>query len=231
MKKMIWILIAVTLMASLPLQAMAAQNGWAFVSPIQHSYFGKNFSLHTFKGNVCTRCGFTRSSREEYNGQALALLYRNREITDNSCWVMYDSWVYVSADTASMRCGYLEFGETFHVAEVKNDGGRVWILLKERADSSAPAVGWIKAENLYIDPDDHPLLPDNYIIGRTVEITASSGRGRLGAGTEYPYVETVHFRERYVVLDTAVGSNGNGWYKILVDGNEVWISSGLTKIL
>ena len=46
MKKMIWILIVVTLITVVPMQGLAC--GWEFVSPIQHSYNGRNFSLHTF---------------------------------------------------------------------------------------------------------------------------------------------------------------------------------------
>ena len=69
------------------------------------------------------------------------------------------------------------------------------------------------------------------VIGCTIEITASSGRGRTGAGTEYPYVETVHFRERYTVLDVRRGSNNNDWYQIRVDGRAVWIASGLCRFV
>jgi hypothetical protein len=229
MKKMIWILIVVTLITVVPMQGLAC--GWEFVSPIQHSYNGRNFSLHTFRGNVCTQCGFIRASQSDYNNEALVLVLRNKDIENNSCWVMYDSAIYAAPDAYSRNFGWVEFGENFHVGQVEVTGGDVWIQLKERADSSAPVVGWIKAENIYIDPYDHPLLGNNAEIGRTIEITASSGRGRMDAGTEYPYIETVHFKERYTVLDTKIGTNGNGWYKINVDGNEVWISSGLTKFV
>lgn len=67
-------------------------------------------------------------------------------------------------------------------------------------------------------------------VGETCCIAASSANARAGAGTQYGIVEYVFEGQRYTILDTAVASNGRTWYKIRVDGQECWISSGVATI-
>ena len=202
MKKMIWIVLTVTMITMLPLCALA--DGWAFIGPVHHSYDGVHFSKHSFRGDVCTQCGYRRIPDPG--------LSPDPQLVDNSCWVMFDAPLYAAAD------------------------GR-WRVIG-RADRYSSPIGWVEAENLQVDlrPHPDPIGEDDYdrsseYRGCTIEIIASSGRGRTGAGTEYPYVETVHFRERYTVLNVKRGSNNNDWYQIRVDGRAVWIASGLCRFV
>ena len=216
MKKIMTITLALALFLLLPVQALAE---WAFIAEAHHSRDGVHFEQHTFRGGCCVKCGYERNS--------MGTSFRD-SILDNSCWVMYDSPIYDSP--AGWRCvGRAETVTNYHVGDYTVRDGVVWVLLKTRADAYAPMIGWIQADKLKIDGASHVVTGD--VIGCTIEITASSGRGRTGPGTEFRYVETVHFRERYVIQDMATGTNGNTWYCIRVDNQPVWISSGLTKLV
>ena len=235
MKKTLAMLSICTIMlfCYFPAVVHASTHGWVFESPIQHSYNGKNFEIHCFRGNTCWKCGYTREGSDQYNNDALVTLYKLGDtILHNSCWTMYDCPVYGSSSTESWQWGWLEYGNTYYVGDYQIIGNQMWVQLTERANDGAPVVGWVQAGNLYIDPFVHiSEMPDYMLIGRSVTITASSGRGRLDAGTEYPYVATVHFGDRYTILNSKIGTNGNTWYEINVDGLNVWISSGLTKLI
>ena len=221
------------LLTALPTNALASRYGWIFESPIQHSYNGKNFEIHCFRGNTCWKCGYTRESTAQYNNKALVTLYKlGNDILQNSCWTMYDCTCYGSPSEDSWQWGGLEYGHTYYVGDYEVIGDQMWVQLTESANEGAPVVGWVQAGNLYIDPFWHKVkIPNCLLIGRPIAITASSARGRLDAGTEYAYVATVHFGERYTILDSKIGTNGNTWYQINVDGLEVWISSGLTRLI
>ena len=218
MKKMIWIVFAVTLLAALPLQASADE--WEFIAEHHHKRVGGKFEPHIFRGCVCTQCGYQRD--QTAGGTFTASLI------DNSCWVHYDCALYNAP--GGYRIGSAEQITNYYVGDYAYSDGIMWVLPKERADGSAPLVGWVDARNLRFDKSSGHIV-EGCVIGCTIQIEASSGRGRTGPGTEYSYVETVHWRERYTILDQTIGSNGNTWYKIRVDGNPVWISSGLTKLV
>ena len=228
MKKMIRIVLTVTMITMLPLCALA--DGWAFIGPVHHSYDGVHFSKHSFRGDVCTQCGYRRTPGPD--------LSPDPQLVDNSCWVMFDAPLYAAADGRWRVIGWVETGDTYHVADVAVCDGICLVQLKMRADRYSSPIGWVEAENLQVDlrPHPDPIGDGGYdrsseYRGCTIEIIASSGRGRTGAGTEYPYVETVHFRERYTVLDVRRGSNNNDWYQIRVDGRAVWIASGLCRFV
>lgn len=69
-----------------------------------------------------------------------------------------------------------------------------------------------------------------YPVGEWCVITANSAWVRAGAGTQYTDVTSVHANEWYQILDCAYGSTGKDWYKICVNGQYGWISSGLVTI-
>jgi hypothetical protein len=182
-----------------------------------------SFEEHTFSGNVCTECGYTRPSQSNLKQEASYLIYQNN-IYNHACWVMYFGKLYASPSSSSTKLGELDFGEGYYVNDYQQTGNTIWIELKK--SPSDPPVGWTTAEILSIDQKKLEG-PSGYEVGRTILITTSSGRGRADAGTEFPYLETVHYGDTYTVLDAKTGTNGNAWYKIRVDGREVWISSGL----
>lgn len=195
------------------------------VCPICHKYLKVEyvFELHEFyNGNVCP-CGYVRPSNHVLLEEAKYLIYQNN-IYNHACWVMYFGKLYASPSSSSTKLGELDFGEGYYVNDYQQTGNTIWIELKK--SPSDPPVGWTTAEILSIDQKELKG-PSGYEVGRTILITTSSGRGRADAGTEFPYLETVHYGDTYTVLDAKTGTNGNAWYKIRVDGREVWISSGL----
>ena len=218
MKKLIWIVLAVTLFTLLPLNALA--GNWEFIAEHHHKQYGGRFEAHTFRGNRCTKCGYVR-------GEPQPGIF-NETILNNSCWVHYDCTLYNAPNGSPIA--WQEKIENYYVGDYVYEGGIMWVLLKTRADSYAPLVGWVDASNIRFDPSPGHIVPGS-VVGCTIVITASSGRGRQGPGTEYAYVETVRWKERYVILGQTIGSNGNTWYKIKVGSNMVWISSGLAKLI
>lgn len=67
-------------------------------------------------------------------------------------------------------------------------------------------------------------------VGQTCRIVSTSANARSGAGTQYSIIQYVFRGERYVILDTAVASNGKTWFKIEKDRTICWISSGVTDM-
>ncbi len=184
------------------------------------------FILHTFSGNTCVYCGYQRATKQGLNTEARQLISANN-ISNHACWVMYRGTLFSEADAGSGELGILSFGEQYYVNDYAEKGGDVWIQLK-KLPSDSP-VGWTLAEQLSIDAMA-PKELTGYETGHTIRIIASSGRARTDAGTEFAYIETVHYGDRYTVLDAKIGSNGNTWYKIRVSGQEAWISSGLAEM-
>ena len=65
---------------------------------------------------------------------------------------------------------------------------------------------------------------------KTITINAESLNVRGGAGTTYAKVGSVKKGEKYNLLETKAGTDGN-WYKIkLSDGKEGWISAQYVKV-
>ena len=184
------------------------------------------FEEHSYGGNTCSVCGQQRSSKDTLETEAQYLIYTNN-IYNHACWVLYKGKLYSEPSTSSVYLGTKSFGESFYVNDYTTNGGKLWIELK-KLPSDSPS-GWFEADQLYIEPAA-PNQVTGYEVGRTIRITASSGRGRVDAGTEYLYIETVRYGERYTVLDAKMGTNGNMWYKIHVKGRDCWISSGLATI-
>ena len=185
-----------------------------------------DFDEHYFSsanGGICVKCGYERPTKEDLKKEASNLIYLDN-IVNHGCWVMYKGTLYSSASSSSYNLGALEFGEGYYVNAYQQVGNNIWIQIK-KLPSEEP-IGWVQANILSIDQKG-PQEPTGYEIGRMIRITTSSGRGRADAGTEFPYLETVHYGERYTVLDAKIGTNGNTWYEIRVDGRLVWISSGL----
>lgn len=184
------------------------------------------YEIHTLNGSTCSKCGFQRASKEELAKEADYLVYQDN-IYNHACWVMYDGMLQSEPNSGARQLTGLSFGEAYYVEAYEQIGDALWIQLK-KLPSDAP-IGWYPANQLYIDPTALTGAT-GYEIGRTIYIITSSGRGRADAGTEFPYIETVHNGEKYIVLDAKTGTNGNAWYKISVNGQEVWISSGITSL-
>lgn len=185
------------------------------------------FENHNFSGmggnNVCESCGYERPSKNDLYDEADSLIYQNN-IYNHGCWVMYNGTLYSNSNNSSTKLGILAFGEGYFVNDYRKDGNNIWIQIKK--NQSAEPIGWTLANILSIEQKQREGST-GLEIGRTVRITTSSGRGRANADPDSPILEYVHYNEKYIVLDAKTGTNGNAWYKIRVDGREVWISSGL----
>ena len=204
-------------------------------SPIRHAYVTywqcnicgktleeKDFYEHTFSGTVCIYCGYTKPDRESLNSDAL---YRGDDIIDCSCWVIYKETVYSDASLNASTRGMVSEKEQYYIDSYQVNGNRVWCQIKKNAGASP--IGWVRAEAISINKRPE----DTHETGERVRIIVSSGKGRLGPGTEYAHVATVHYDDVYSVLDEDISSTGATWYKVRVDGKECWISSGLVDPL
>ena len=88
-------------------------------------------------------------------------------------------------------------------------------------------------------PNNNTTIPNNNTTtsnnntattNKTVTINAESLNVRGGAGTTYAKVGSVKKGEKYTLLETKSGTDGN-WYKIkLSDGKEGWVSSQYAKV-
>ena len=235
MKKVTLLIVcAVMLLLAVPMNALAGANcKYPYESPVQHSADGRHFYRHRFSGNRCIICGYVKEGRDTYNNMNLNTLRKlGDDIKLNSCWVMYDTPVYSDSSVRSRQWSWLQGDITidYYVGNYQVYGDEMWVELIERAYDGAPVIGWVNAENLYIDPNHHPL-PESGPFPSVIRVTASSARVRADAGAEYTWITTVKHGDRFNVLDAKVGTNGNGWYKIKVGGYEGWIAAGLTEIL
>lgn len=65
---------------------------------------------------------------------------------------------------------------------------------------------------------------------KTITINAESLNVRSGAGTTYTKVGSVKKGDKFTLLETKAGTDGN-WYKIkLSDGKEGWVSAQYAKV-
>lgn len=180
---------------------------------------------HHFNGDsrYCSDCGYQRPEKDTLRSQAIT---RGQDVVGRQMFVMWKCKVYDSVNGRElMQLGLLD---TYYVYSYRLEGQTPWIQIAEVNRPNQP-FGWIKAENASITATP-TSLPESYVIGKKVKVITSSGRGRTGAGTEYPAVAYVHYGEVYTVLDVGYASNGTQWYKLNVDGTPCWVSSGLVTL-
>ncbi len=177
------------------------------------------FDWHQYNGNTCVYCGYVKPAKDELNRDALLL---GSDIVNRELWVLYQADIYSGVNGSRVTTARPE--EQYYIEAYQNDYNSVWIQV--RRTDSFNTIGWMKAENVAVS-ERPQQVNTNGLIGRSFRITVSSGRGRTGAGTEFAYVETVHYGEVYTILDVANASNGVAWFKLKVSGTECWVSSGL----
>lgn len=246
MKKIVVMSITLIVLCLLPIIAMAAncpdhpnaKTYYAFVICEEHSVvkhktlYGVHcsecgelvrdvyeFGWHNYSGTKCKDCGYTKPAKDQLNNDVLQL---GETIRDRELWVLYQAGIY--DDVNGSQVTQAQPNEQYYVMDYQNYGDKVWIQV--RPTTSQTVAGWMKAENTAVSARADVENAED-LVGMSFRITASSGRGRTGAGTEYAYIETVHYGEEYIILDTATASNGTTWFKLKVSGQECWVSSGL----
>ena len=128
----------------------------------------------------------------------------------------------------------VSFREKYDVYQEKTaSDGSTWYLIRvgktlcyipsRIAESYDRIENWTSAPVVTIRPDDGTV--------RTCRIIVDSGRARSDAGTEYEQVAVVYRNERYRILDEKLAWDGKIWYRIIVEGNECYISSGLAELI
>ena len=130
----------------------------------------------------------------------------------------YDDW-YLVRET---NCRIMEVEEDFALIDTNSSypsaNVRVWVPI------DMVAGGW-QYYGVDTYPDDEPPSGSQWCC-----IIASTANVRSGPGTQYSIVTGVREGQWYEILDSTVGSTGKVWYRICVDGDYGWISSGVTNM-
>lgn len=218
MRKIAWIVLAVMLLTMLPVFASAG-GSWYFIGESTHSRDGVHYYRHTYNGGkYCTQCGHERQIQSQSGGF-------NPDILLNTCMIQYKTKVYSEPGFVGF-IGQASVGEYYAVADYVFTGGKAWVLLQKKENNGSRIIGWVVADDVKVDMANHYV--ENDMIGRTVTVKANSAKLREYPGTEYRQIGSVRYKDRFTVLDQTVGSNGNTWYLIEVDGVYGWLAAGLT---
>lgn len=130
----------------------------------------------------------------------------------------YGDW-YLVRET---NCRIMEVENDFALIDTASSypaaNVRVWVPI------DMVAGGW-----QYYDVDTYPDYSTSYNSNWCC-IIASTANVRSGPGTEYRIVTGVREGQWYEIIDSVVGSTGKIWYRICVDGEYGWISSGVTNM-
>ena len=120
-------------------------------------------------------------------------------------------------------------GEFYPIVDyIFSSYGSVWIRLQYEDEE----VAWVSASYVDVEPSaaQNASGEHTWLIGRTCRITATSGRARLTPGTDGYIVAYVHANEKYTILDCDAAADGKLWYKIQIENQECWISSGMASL-
>lgn len=147
------------------------------------------------------------------------------------------------AGTGYDRVAYVHYGDVLTVLDRKMgssgkdwyqvciDGRLCWIssglvLLDGNKEGTVYGVPIVPVDELA----EYPLT-SSYLIGRWFRIDSSSAHVREKPDIATPTVGYVKEQQYYLILECRVGSTGKVWYKIEVDHEYGWISSGLGTVV
>ena len=128
----------------------------------------------------------------------------------------------------------MSYQEKYDIYQEKNaSDGSVWYLIRVGkvlcyipsgiADIYDRIENWTSAPVVTVRPDDGTV--------RKCRIIVDSGNARSDAGTEFDQVAAVYRNEQYEILGEKLAWNGKIWYRIIVNGKECYISSGLAELI
>lgn len=178
---------------------------------------------------------------------------------DNDSW--YGSYGYVDpigqyvtvwVDSGNARSGpgtnyafvnYVNQGDMFQVLDYEmGNTGKDWYQVRING-----RLCWVSSGLVTLNGNSEgtaygvPIIPedpfadyrqvDTYLIGRWIRVNPSSAHVREEPHTDTPTVGYVTKNQCYEILDCRIGNTGKVWYKIWVEGEYGWISSGLVTLL
>jgi len=115
--------------------------------------------------------------------------------------------------------------------QVRINGRLCWVssgLVTLNGNSAGTAYG---EPIIPEDPFADYLQTSTHLIGRWFRVNPSSAHVRKEPHTDTETIGYVTQYQCYEILDCRIGNTGKVWYKIYVEGEYGWISSGLTTLL
>lgn len=115
--------------------------------------------------------------------------------------------------------------------QVRIDGTLCWVssgLVLLDGNQEGTAYGVPIAPQ---DPYPQYPLTSTYLVGKWARVDASSAHVRKDPNTTSATVGYVKSGQYYLILECRVGSTGKVWYKIEVDNQKGWLSSGLATVV
>lgn len=148
--------------------------------------------------------------------------------------IVTGSLVNLRADTSTTAAvlGQVANGEKFIVLAEKQVDGASWYQVKMSSGAKVWIAGWLtqkyteetKDNSNYINSDNNIIS----MVGKKVEVNASSVNLRTEAGTGSTLAGTVNSGVQFTVLaEKTVDSKV--WYQVKYGSNQVWIASWYTK--
>lgn len=178
---------------------------------------------HKFSGDHCKLCGASRPGKDTLRASAVS---RGYDVVGRELFVLWKGSVYDSVNGSKLLT--VKPLEQYYVNDYRLVGGTPWIQVSSTKRTDRP-IGWMKAEIASIN-ETPAVIEESFLIGRTVKIIVTSGKGRPSPGTQQHEIAYVHYGDYYEILDVGTASNGTQWYKIRVGNTACWISSGLCEL-
>lgn len=191
------------------------------------------YEPHHFVGNTCTDCGYRRDNKltqEELQAKAIQRINKDgNTIIGKQAIVQHVGNLRYEANKYADSYRAVAEEESFEILSYTFVNGNVWLEVR-CGNSSA----WISASLVEISGEGAGGTGseeiDRTYIGMRCRITVSSGRARMGIGTDYPIVEYVGYNDEFTILDIGYANDGTLWFQIRKDGNRCWISSGIATV-
>ncbi len=188
---------------------------------------------HSIVGSTCIDCGFRRDNKltqEELQVKAIQRVNKDGDkIIGKKAIVQHAGHLRYSASKYAASCCQVNEKEEFEIKGYTYEDENIWLEV-----SCGNTSAWISASLVEIsgEGDDGTGNEeiDRLYVGMRCRITVSSGRARMGIGTDYPIVEYVGYNDEFTILDVGYASDDTLWFKINKDGNMCWISSGIATI-
>ena len=188
------------------------------------------FEPHTMVGKRCKFCDFSINdlpTSEALQREALQRVTEDPEgIIGKTALVIHNGNIRAGASTLSADLGAVIADDKYEIVNYVVDGSNVWLEVKYGLGTAWVSAGLARisganaANNKYAE----------FYVGRTCTIKVSSGRARMAPDKDSPVLEYIKYGEQYTILDCESAVDDTLWFKIVVDNDVCWISSGIATI-